>query len=103
MFSRESGRSKKLEPRRRGPFTVLSYDDITQNYTVKMDTRTYRRREAVFHGSVVKHYRENYDERFPGRANIQLAPIRINEEPEWEVEAIRDYREHYGQGHFLVK
>jgi len=103
MFSTESGRSKKLEPRWHGPFEVLSYDDITQNYTVKMNARMYRRREAVFHCSVVKPYRENDDERFPGRANIKPAPILINEEPEWEVEAILDYREHYGRGQFLVK
>jgi len=82
---------------------VLSYDDITQNYTVKMDPRMYSRREAVFHSSVVKPYREDNDERFPGRANIKPAPILINEEPEWEVEAILDYRERYGRGQFLVK
>jgi len=49
MFSTESGRLKKLELRWCGPFTVLSYDYITQNYTFKMDARMYRRREAVFH------------------------------------------------------
>ena len=52
---------------------------------------------------MVKPYKENNDERFPERANIKPAPILINEEPEWEVEAIMDYREHYGQGQFLVK
>jgi len=103
MLSTESGRSRKLEPRWRAPFEVLGYDDITQNYTVKMDARMYRRREAVFHCSVVKPYRENDDERFPGRANIKPAPILINEEPEWEIEAILNYREHYGRGQFLVK
>jgi len=62
MFSTESGRSRKLEPRWHGPFMVLSYDDVTQNYTVKMNTRMYRWREAVFHCSVVKPYKENDDE-----------------------------------------
>jgi len=42
MFSTESGQLKKLELRWHGPFTVLSYDNITQNYTVKMDARMYR-------------------------------------------------------------
>jgi len=82
---------------------VLRYDDITQNYTVKMDARMYRRREIVFHCSVVKRYRENDDERFPGRVNIKPAPILINEEPEGEMEAILHYREHKGPGQFLVK
>jgi len=103
MFSTESGRSKKLEPSGHGRFTVASYADITQNYRVKMDARMYRRREAVFHCSVLKPYRGNDDERFPGRAIIKLAPILINEKPEWVVEAILDYRERYGQGQFLVK
>jgi len=66
MFSTDSGRSKKLEPRWRGPLTVMSYDNITQNYTVKMDARMYRRREAVFPSSVVKPYKENDSDRFPG-------------------------------------
>jgi len=82
---------------------VLSYDDITQKYTVKMNAKMYRRREEEFHCSVVKPYRENDDERFPGQANIKPVPILINEEPEWEVEAVKNYREHYGRGQFLVK
>ena len=41
MFSTESGRMRKLEPRWRGPFMVLSYHDIKQDYTVKMDARMY--------------------------------------------------------------
>ena len=68
-----------------------------------MDARMYHRKEAVFHCSVVKLYKENDDEQFPERANIKPAQILINEQPEWEVEAILDYREHYGQGQFLVK
>jgi len=71
MFSTESGRLKKLEPYWCGRFTVLSYDEITQNYTVKMDARMYCQRKAVFHCSVVKPYRENDDKQFPGRANIK--------------------------------
>jgi len=102
MFSTESGRLKKREPRWREPFTGSGYEDITQNYTFKMDTRMYRRREGVFHCSVVKPYRENDDEGFPEQANIKPAPILINEEPQWEVEALLDYREHYGRGQFLV-
>ena len=57
-----------------------------------MDARMYHRKEVVFHCFMVKHYKENDDERFPGQANIKPAPIRINEKPEREVEAILDYR-----------
>ena len=103
MFTTESGRSRKLEAHWRGPFPVLEYDEFTQNYTVKMDSRIYRRDTAVFHCSVVKPYQENNDQLFPGRANTKPAPIPINEEPEWEVEAILDYRVRYGRGQFLVK
>jgi len=95
MFSTESGRSRKLDPCWCGPSTVLSYDDIKPNYTVRMEARLYRRKEAVYYCSVVKPYKETEDERFPGRANIKPAPILIKEEPEWEVEAILDYRERY--------
>ena len=103
MFTTESGRSKKLDARWRGPFSVIGYDEFTQNYTVKMDSRLYRRDTAVFHCSVVKPYKENDDLRFPGRANTKPAPILVNEEPEWEVEAILDYRVRYGRGQFLIK
>jgi len=66
MFFTESGPLKKLDTHWHGPFTVLNYDDITQNYTVKMDARMYRRSEAVLHCLVVKPYKENDDEQFPG-------------------------------------
>jgi len=49
MFSTESRGSKKLEPHWGAQFIVLSYDDIMQNYTVKMGAGMYHRREAVFH------------------------------------------------------
>jgi hypothetical protein len=103
QFKTESGRSKKLQPRWRGPFTVLEYDEDTQNYTVRMDARMYRRKQGVFHCSVVKPFEENDDERFPGRANVKPAPILINEQSEWEVDAILDYRMRYGRGQFLVR
>ena len=54
QFATESGRSRKLQPRWRGPFVVVEYDEHTQNYTVSMDSRIYRQigrascRERVF-------------------------------------------------------
>ena len=70
QFATESGRSRKLQPRWRGPFVVVEYDEHTQNYTVSMDSRIYRRQRGVFHCSVVKPYHSNDDERFPGRAQL---------------------------------
>ena len=103
QFATESGRSRKLQPRWREPFVVAEYDEHTQNYTVSMDSRIYRRQRGVFHCSVVKPYHPNDDERLPGRAHAKLAPILINDEKEWEVESILDYRERHGRGQFLVK
>ena len=57
----------------------------------------------MFHCSVVKPYHPNDDEQFPGRAYAKPAPILIDDEKEWEVEAIRDFRERHGRGQFLVR
>jgi len=68
QFATESGRSRKLQPRWRGPFLFIEFDEHTQNYTESMDSRIYRRQRGVLHCSVVKPYHPNDDERFPGRA-----------------------------------
>ncbi len=49
QFATQSGRSKKLEPMWRGPFTITKFDEYTENYTVKMDAKMYRRPEGTFH------------------------------------------------------
>ena len=56
----------------------------------------------MFHCSMVKPYHPNDDERFPGRAHAKPAPILIDDEKEWEVEAILDFRERHCRGQFLV-
>ena len=38
-FATESSRSRKLQPRWRGAFIVIKFDEHTQNYTVSMDSR----------------------------------------------------------------
>jgi len=101
--STESGRLKKLDSGWSGPFTVLNCDEIIQNYIVNMGARMYLQRETVFHYLGVKPNKENDDEPFPGQANINPAAILINEKPEWEVEAMMDYREHDRTGQSLVK
>ena len=81
----------------------MEFNEYTQNYTVSMDSRIYRRQRGVFHYSVVKSYHPNDDERFPGRAHAKPAPLLIDDEKEREVEAILDFRERCGRGQFLVK
>ena len=103
QYGTESGTSRKLQPRWRGPFVVVEYDEHTQNYTVSIALRIYRCQRGVFHYSVVKPYHPNDDERFPGRAHAKPAPILIDDEREWEVESILDHRERHGMGQFLVK
>jgi len=80
QFATDSGRSRELQPRWRGPFLVIEFDEPTPNYTVSMDSRIYRRQRGVFHYLVVKPYHPNYDERFPGRAHTKPAPILIDNE-----------------------
>jgi len=99
----ESGRSKKLRPRWQGPFQVLEDHEKTQNYTVKMDSKICRRKEAVFHCSMVKMFFPNDNGGCPGRTHAKPAPILVEEMPEWEVEEVLDYRAHYGKAQFLVK
>ena len=81
----------------------MEFDEHTPNYTASMDSRIYRQQRGVFHFSVVKPYHPNDDEQFPGRAHAKPAPILIDDEKEWEVEAILDFRERHGRGQFLVK
>ena len=102
-FATESGRSKKLEPRWQRPFQVLAYDEQTQNYTLKMDSKIYCRKKAVFHCLMVKKFFPNENGRFPKPTHAKPAPILVEEMPEWEVEEVLDHREWYGKAQFLVK
>ena len=103
QFATESGRCRKLQPGWKAAFIVMEFDEHTQNYTVSVDSRIYRRQRGVFHCSVVKHYHPNDDERFPGRAHTKPGPILIDDEKEGEVEDILDFRERHGRRQFLVK
>jgi len=103
QFATESGRTRKLQPRWRGPFIIIKFDEHTQKYTVSKDARMFCRQRGVFHSSVVKHYPSNDDERFPGRASTKPAPMLIDNDKEGEVETILDHRTRHGRGQFLVK
>ena len=51
QFATESGRFRKLQPRWRGPFVIVEYDEHTQNYTASMDSRIYQQQRGVSHSS----------------------------------------------------
>jgi len=102
-FATESARSKKLEPRRQGPFQVLDYHEQTQKYKVKIDLKMYRRKELVFHCSMLKKFFPNDNGRFRGRTHAKPGPILVEEMAEWEVEEVLDHRERNGKAQFPVK
>ena len=68
-----------------------------------MDSRIYRGQSGVFQCAVVKLYHFNNVERFTGRSHTRSAPILIDDEKEWEVEAILDFNEWHDMGQFLVR
>jgi len=68
-----------------------------------MDSKIYRRKDAVFHCSRVKKFFPNNNGRFPVRTHAKPAPILVEEMPEWEVEEVLDHRDRYGKAQFLVK
>ena len=49
QFATVSGRSRKLQHWWREPFVVMEFDEHTQNYRVRMDSRVYRQQRGVFH------------------------------------------------------
>lgn len=104
QLATEFGRSKKVLPRWREPFVLIEYDELIQNYTASMNSRIYGHKRGVFHYSVLKVSHPNDDQLFPGRAKPKPVLILIDDEKEWEIEAILAFREKWGfRGQFLFK
>ena len=100
-YTSSPGRSKKLEPRWFGPFTVAEHDPDTDNYKLTLPRRM-DRQKPYFHVSSLKEYRENDPDRFASRRMDKPAPILINNAEEWEAEDILDYRLQNNRHEFLV-
>jgi len=100
-YTASPGRSKKLEPRWFGPFTVVEYDADTDNYKLQLPRRM-DRQKPYFHASSLKEYRENDPDRFASRKLDNPAPILIDNAEEWEAEDILDYRLQNNRHEFLV-
>ena len=65
-YTSSPGKSKKLEPRWLGPFTVAEHDPDTDNYKLTLPRRM-DRQKPFFHVSSVKQHRENDPDRFASR------------------------------------
>src|SRR5438270_1558973 len=100
-YTASPGRSKKLEPRWFGPFTVTEHDADTDNYKLSLPRRM-DRQKPYFHVSSLKEYRENDPYRFASRRMDKPAPILIDNAEEWEAEEILDYRLQNNRHEFLV-
>ena len=90
-YTSSPGRSKKLEPRWFGPFTVAGHNPDTDNYKQTLPRRK-DRQKPFFHVSSLKDYRKNDPDRFASRRMDRPAPILIDNAEEWEAEDILDYR-----------
>ena len=90
-YTSSPGRSKKLEPRWLGLFTVAEHDPDTDNYKLRLP-RSIDRQKPFFHVSSLKEYRVNDPDRFASRRMDKPVPILIDNEEQWEAEDILDYR-----------
>lgn len=88
--------SKKLDQRWTGPFEIINTVG-RQAYTLRLPN-IYSRLHPTFHVSLLKKA-----QRRPGEEDPEPQPIVIDDEEEWEVEAILDEREYRGQTKYLVK
>lgn len=90
--------SSKLAPRRDGPYTVLErLGDL--NYRLELTAKDLR--HPVFHVDRLRPARSAH--LVPDRAMPKPPPIIVDEEPEYEVEAILDSRVYRRQFQYLVK
>jgi hypothetical protein len=101
-YNPPQGRSRKLQPRWFGPFSIIQYDPETQNYKLDLGNR-YKRQKPWFHSSVLKLYHENDEDKFPSRKFTRPEPLIINKEEEWEVSEILDHRLQQNRHEFLVR
>jgi hypothetical protein len=89
--------TRKLSPRRLGPFEVLEkIGDL--NYRLRIPATW--RIHPVFHVTLLLPHAEDT---IPGRTQPPPPPVTVQGEVEYEVEAIRDSRIHRGQLQYLVR
>ena len=78
--------SKKLDYKKLGPFKIINKVG-TSSY--KLDLPTSMRIHNTFHLSLIELYKDN---KFPSQIQTPPPPIEIEEEPEYDLEEIMDYR-----------
>jgi transposase InsO family protein len=101
-YASTPGRSRKLEPRWFGPYKVITHDPSTGNYKLDLPKKMHRQ-SPWFHVSSLKKYNENDPQRFEARHMNQPKPLLIEDNEEWIVEEILDYRIQNNRHEFLVK
>ena len=89
--------STKLNPKRYGPFTIT---DQIGNLAYRLDLPDNMRIHPVFHGSLLSPYTETEEY---GPNFERPAPDLIEDEEQYEVEAVVDSRRHRGKDQYLVK
>jgi len=78
-------RSRKLAHKWEGPFPIISKFG---NNSFKLQLPNKMNIHATFHTSLLKPYRENDSDLFPNRVQEPPPPMVIDNQPEYEVEAI---------------
>jgi hypothetical protein len=90
-------RTRKLSPKRLGPFKVLEKIGI-MNYRLELPRSM--KIHPVFHVSLLTRHMED---QIPGRVQTPPEPVEIDRENEYEVESILDSRLRRGKLQYLVK
>jgi len=81
--------SKKLQPRFIGPYKIIQ--EISP-VAYKLELPPHLKIHPVFHVSLLQRYKANDERLFPDRVILPPPPIEVNNEEEFEVEAILDKR-----------
>ena len=84
-------RSRKLAHKWEGPFPIISKFG---NNSFKLQLPNKMNIHATFHTSLLKPYHENDSDLFPNRVQEPPPPMVIDNQPEYEVEAILGSRKH---------
>ena len=89
--------NKKIAPRREGPFKIT---EVLGPLTYRLELPKTWKIHPIFHATLLSPYRENsvHGPNFP-----EPSPDLIDQEEEYEVEAILNHRQYRGKRQYLIK